>query len=163
MKKVILGLSALCIIAFTSCKEDATQKIDEKNVAEAAERDANSSKFPVLTFDKKEHDFGEIEAKTAVETVFNYTNTGEAPLVITDIKSSCGCTVPQDWSKEPLAPGESGKFTVKFNGSGKNKVTKSITVTANTETGKEVVNITAFVKADPNEVTPVQAAVPQVK
>jgi ABC-type molybdate transport system substrate-binding protein len=163
MKKVILGLSAMCIIAFTSCKEDATQKIDEKNVAEAAERDANSSKFPVLTFDKKEHDFGEIEAKTAVETVFSYTNTGEAPLVITDIKSSCGCTVPQDWSKEPLAPGESGKFTVKFNGSGKNKVTKSITVTANTETGKEVVNITAFVKPDPNAVTPVQAAVPQVK
>lgn len=163
MKKVILGLSALCMIAFTSCKEDATQKIDEKNVAEAAERDANSSKFPVLTFDKKEHDFGEIEAKTPVETVFNYTNTGDAPLVITDIKSSCGCTVPQDWSKEPLAPGESGKFTVKFNGSGKNKVTKSITVTANTETGKEVVNITAFVKPDPNAVTPAQAAVPQVK
>lgn len=164
MKKVILGLSALCMIAFISCKEDATQKIDEKNVAEAAERDANSSKFPVLTFDKKEHDFGEIEAKTAVETVFSYTNTGEAPLVITDIKSSCGCTVPQDWSKEPLAPGESGKFTVKFNGSGKNKVTKSITVTANTETGKEVVNITAFVKPDPNAVvTPAQAAVPQVK
>ena len=146
MKKVILGLSAMCIIAFTSCKEDATQKIDEKNVAEAAERDANSSKFPVLTFDKKEHDFGEIEAKTAVETVFSYTNTGEAPLVITDIKSSCGCTIPKDWSREPLAPGESGKFTVIFNGSGTNKVTKTITVTSNTEKTSEVVKISAFVK-----------------
>ena len=163
MKKVILGLSALCMIAFTSCKEDATQKIDEKNVAEAAERDANSSKFPVITFDKSEHDFGEIEAKTNVETEFSYTNTGDAPLVITDIKSSCGCTVPQDWSKEPLAPGESGKFTVKFNGSGKNKVSKTVTVTANTETGKETVKITAFVKPDPNAVQPAQAAIPQVK
>ena len=163
MKKVILGLSAICMIAFTSCKEDATQKIDEKNVAEAAVRDAKSSNFPVLTFDKMEHDFGEIEAKTAVETEFSYTNTGEAPLVITDIKSSCGCTVPKNWSKEPLAPGATGKFTVKFNGSGKNKVSKTITVTANTEKGKEVVKISAFVKPDPNAVTPAQAAIPQVK
>lgn len=163
MKKVLLGLCAIGMIAFTSCKEDATQKIDDKNVAEAAERDANSSKFPVISFDKTEHDFGEIEAKTNVETVFAYTNTGDAPLVITDIKSSCGCTVPQDWSKEPLAPGDSGKFTVKFNGSGKNKVSKTVTVTANTEKGKETVKITAFVKPDPNAVTPAKAAIPQVK
>ena len=148
MKKVILGLVALSLLAFTSCKEDATKKIDEQNVVVAAERDANSSKFPVITFDKMEHDFGEIEAKTPVETEFNYTNTGDAPLVITDIKSSCGCTVPKDWSREPLAPGASGKFSVKFNGSGANKVTKTITVTANTEKGSELVKITAFVKPE---------------
>ena len=70
-------------------------------------------------------------------------------MVITDIKSSCGCTVPKDWSREPLAPGESGKFSVKFNGSGSNKITKTITVTANTEKGSEVVKITAFVKPAP--------------
>ena len=153
MRKILLGLSALCIVAFTSCKEDASKKIDETNVAEAAARDAVSSKFPVIEFDKMEHDFGEIEAKTAVETVFKYKNIGEAPLVITDIKSSCGCTVPQDWSKEPLAAGESGQFSVKFNGSGSNKVSKTITVTANTEKGTETVKITAFVKPDPNAVT----------
>ncbi|HEY5687573.1 MAG TPA: DUF1573 domain-containing protein [Yeosuana sp.] len=151
MKKVILGLVALSLLVFTSCKEDVTKKIDEKNVVVAAQRDANSSKFPVITFDKMEHDFGEIEAKTPVETEFNYTNTGDAPLVITDIKSSCGCTVPQDWSREPLAPGTSGKFSVKFNGSGANKVTKTITVTANTEKGSEVVKITAFVKPEPTK------------
>lgn len=157
MKKIILGLSALCLIAFTSCKEDASKKIDESNVAVAAERDAVASKFPVLEFDKKEHDFGEIESKTAVETTFKYTNKGEAPLVITDIKSSCGCTVPQNWSREPLLPGDSGEFSVKFNGSGSNKVTKSITVTANTEKGSEVVKITAFVKPDPNKVVPAKS------
>lgn len=151
MKKVILGLSALCLMAFVSCKQDnAAKKIDESNLAAAAERDAKSSKFPVLEFDKKEHDFGEIEKGTKVETVFSYKNTGDAPLVITDIKSSCGCTIPQDWSKEPLAAGESGKFTVKFNGSGTNKVSKTITVTANTEKGSEIVKISAFVKPDPN-------------
>ena len=122
-------------------------------MAQAAERDAVASKFPVIAFDKTEHDFGEIEAKTAVETVFKYTNTGEAPLVITDIKSSCGCTVPQDWSRDPLAPGDTGEFTVKFNGSGTNKVSKTITVTANTEKGTETVKIIAFVKPDPNAAT----------
>lgn len=154
MKKIILGLTTVCLIAFSSCKENAAKKIEESNVTAAAVRDASSSKFPVLEFDKKEHDFGEIEAKKSVETIFNYKNTGDAPLVITNIKSSCGCTVPQDWSREPLAPGAEGKFTVKFNGSGSNKISKSITVTANTEKGSEIVKITAFVKPDPNKVKP---------
>jgi len=158
----MLCLSAICMIAFMSCKDDATKKIEDTNVVEAAERDATSSQFPVIEFDKVEHDFGEIEAKTSVETVFNYKNTGDGPLVITDIKSSCGCTVPKDWTTEPLASGESGNFTVKFNGSGKNKVSKTITVTANTEKGTETVKITAFVKPDPNALpaasaSPVQA------
>ena len=150
MKKIILGLSALCMVAFTSCKEDATSKIKSENVSQAAERDAVAGDFPVLTFDKKEHDFGEIENGTPVETVFTYTNTGKAPLVISDIKSTCGCTVPQDWSREPLEPGASSKFTVKFKGKGANKVSKTVTVTANTEGGKETVKITAFIKPDPN-------------
>lgn len=152
MKKLLLGLSALSLIAFTSCKEDASKKVDEANVTAAALRDANASKFPVLEFNETEHDFGEIEKNKPVETVFSYKNTGNAPLVITDIKSSCGCTVPEDWSKEPLAPGKTGKFTVKYNGSGANKITKTITVTANTEKGSEVVKISAFVK-DPNATT----------
>ena len=150
MKKLILGVSALCMIAFTSCKEDATSKVKSENVTQAAQRDAVAGDYPVLTFAETVHDFGEIENGTPVETVFSYTNTGKAPLVITDIKSTCGCTVPQDWSKEPLAPGSSANFTVKFNGKGNGSVTKSITLTANTETGREVVKIKSFIKVDPN-------------
>lgn len=150
MKKIILGVSALCLVAFTSCKEDATKKINEENVVEAAERDAVAGNFPVIQFEQTEFDFGEIPANVPVETVFNYKNVGDAPLVITNIESTCGCTVPQDWSREPLAKGETGKFTVKFSAAGSNKVTKTITVTANTEKGKETVNITAFIKPNPN-------------
>ncbi len=150
MKKVVLVLSAICMVAFTSCKEDAAAAIDDSKVAAAADRDANASNFPVIQFDKVDHDFGEILAGTNVETVFNYTNTGKSPLVITDIKSSCGCTIPKDWTREPLAPGASGSFTVKFNGKGANKVSKTVTVTANTEKGRETVRISAFVKPDPN-------------
>lgn len=162
MKKVILGLSALCMIAFTSCKEEsAVAKVNSENVTKAAERDAVVGDFPAITFDKSEHDFGEIENGTPVETTFSYTNTGKAPLVVTNIKSTCGCTVPQGWSKEPLAPGQSSQFTVKFNGKGANKISKTVTVTANTEKGKEQVKITAFIKPNPN--APAKAATPLMK
>ena len=114
------------------------------------ERDAQAIVFPSVTFDKTTHDFGEIMNGTPVETVFTYTNTGKSPLVVTDIKSTCGCTVPQGWSREPLAPGASSQFTVKFNGKGANKVSKTITLTTNTEKGREQVRISAFIKPDPN-------------
>ena len=149
MKKVVLGLSALCMIAFTSCKEDATAKINSDNVAAAAERDATAGDFAKISFEEEEHDFGTIKDGTPVETKFKYTNTGDAPLVVSNIKSTCGCTVPQDWSRDPLAPGESAEFTVKFNGKGNGAVNKSITLTTNTEKGSEVVKIKAFVEKDP--------------
>ncbi|WP_037349020.1 DUF1573 domain-containing protein [Sediminibacter sp. Hel_I_10] len=150
MKKVVLGLSALCMLALTSCKEDATSKIDSDNVTAAAERDASSSEYPMISFEEKEHDFGTIANGTPVETKFKYTNTGDSPLVVSNIKSTCGCTVPSDWNRDPLAPGESSEFTVKFNGKGTNQVQKTITLTTNTEKGSETVKIKAFVEPDPN-------------
>ena len=75
---------------------------------------------------------------------------GDSPLVVTDIKSTCGCTVPQDYSKEPLMPGASSQFTVNFNGKGANKISKTITLTTNTEKGNEQVKISAFIVPDPN-------------
>jgi hypothetical protein len=154
MKKISLILFALVILPMNSCKENATEKINQDNVEKAAERDAQTIVFPTISFDKTLHDFGEIENGTAVETVFSYTNSGRSPLVVTDIKSTCGCTVPQGWSKDPLMPGESSEFSVKFNGKGANKVSKTITLTTNTEKGREQVRITAFVKPDPNAPTP---------
>ena len=113
-------------------------------MAVAAERDEAGKQVPVMEFEKAEHDFGTIDQNTPQETVFKFTNTGNAPLIITDAKSSCGCTVP-DPPKDPIAPGETGELKVKFNGSGQNQVTKTITVTANTEKGQELLRIKAFV------------------
>ena len=154
MKKISLILLALAMLPLNSCKENATEKINQDNVEKAAERDAQTIVFPTINFDKTLHDFGEIQNGTAVETVFSYTNSGRSPLVVTDIKSTCGCTVPQGWSKDPLMPGESSQFSVKFNGKGANKVSKTITLTTNTEKGREQVRITAFVKPDPNAPAP---------
>ena len=120
--------------------------MNEENVAAAAERDENAGKFPVMTFEEVEYDFGTIDAGTNVEHTFKFTNTGEAPLVIVDAKSSCGCTVPEK-PDGPIAPGEEGELLVKFNGSGKNQVSKTVTITANTKAGKETLKIKAFVNA----------------
>lgn len=144
MKKGILFLAAFAAMTFTSCKEDASNKVKAENVEEAAERDSKEVYYPVMTFDETEYDFGTIEQGTPQEHVFTFTNTGKAPLVITNATSSCGCTVPT-YTKEAVAPGEKGELLVKFNGSGQNQVTKTVTVTANTEAGKEELQIKAFV------------------
>lgn len=144
MKKALLTLSVFSILAFVSCKENASSKIKSDNVAEAAQRDEAGKQIPVMSFEKAEHDFGTIEQGTPQETIFKFTNTGNAPLIITNATSSCGCTVP-DPPKDPIAPGDTGELVVKFNGSGQNQVTKTITVNANTEKGSELLRIKAFV------------------
>ena len=145
MRRIVLGLSLLAIVSFVSCKEKASNKINAANVEVAAERDVAAKNLPVMSFEKAEHDFGTIEQGVAQETKFKFTNTGNAPLIITNATSTCGCTVPEYPKNTPIAPGESGELLVKFNGSGQNQVTKSITVSANTEKGSEVLRIKAFV------------------
>ena len=159
MKKSALILAAFVAFAFTSCKENAADKVDEAKVS--ASTDAASSgdeaKFPVMSFNEVEHDFGTIDQGTNVEHLFKFTNTGNAPLVVVDAKSSCGCTVPT-WSRESIPPGGEGEMLVKFNGSGQNQVSKTVTITANTRNGKELIKIKAFVtpKAGANNGSPVQ-------
>ncbi len=145
MKRIFIAFSAIALVAFVSCKENATSKINASNVEVAAERDAAAKNLPVMSFEKSEHDFGTIEQGAAQETIFAFTNTGNAPLIITNATSSCGCTVPEYPKNTPIAPGESGQLVVKFNGSGQNQVTKTITVSANTEKGSEILRIKAFV------------------
>ncbi|MBR9852958.1 MAG: DUF1573 domain-containing protein [Algicola sp.] len=148
MKKITTIFSLIMVVALTSvsCKDKASEKIVADNVETAVNRDEADKKVPVMTFEKSEHDFGTIQRGEAQETTFTFTNTGNAPLIITDAKSSCGCTVPNP-PKDPIAPGETGELLVKFNGSGQNQVTKTITVTANTAKGSELLRIKAFVQA----------------
>ncbi|MDX1545187.1 MAG: DUF1573 domain-containing protein [Christiangramia sp.] len=151
MKKTILMFAAIGAMLFTGCKDNASDKVKAENVETAAERDAQETVYPEITFEETEFDFGNIAKGTNVEHVFKFTNTGKAPLVITNASSSCGCTVPTYPKNETIAPGESGEMLVKFNGSGNGQVTKTVTVSANTESGKEQIKIKAFVEADENQ------------
>jgi hypothetical protein len=173
IKKVILGV--VLFSSLLACKkEEALSKIDPKsqdvqmNVpAESmisnpsAVESTNSlkkqpqetppppppadGKYPAMSFAKKEHNFGVINEGDKVETIFTFTNSGEADLIISNASGSCGCTVPE-FPKEPIKPGKSGKMKVTFDSNGKpGKQQKTITITANTETNREVLTINAEV------------------
>ncbi|MDC6362706.1 MULTISPECIES: DUF1573 domain-containing protein [Flavobacteriaceae] len=154
MKRITTVFSLIMVVAMisVSCKDKASNKIVADNVENATSRDEAQKQLPVMSFEKAEHDFGAITQGTPQETTFKFTNTGNAPLIITDARSSCGCTVPEYPKNSPIAPGDSGELVVKFNGSGQNQVTKTITVTANTEKGTETLRIKAFV--NPKEAAP---------
>ncbi|MDH3382116.1 MAG: DUF1573 domain-containing protein [Flavobacteriaceae bacterium] len=146
MKIKAIFISVILMLVFVGCKDNATAKIDENNLENAKARDAQlTAGFAAISFDKTEHDFGVINEGDVVETIFEVTNTGKADLVITDAFATCGCTVPE-WPKEPIKPNEKGFLKVSFDSNGKpNKQSKTITIVANTENGKETVTITTFV------------------
>ena len=87
---------------------------------------------PVITFEKTEHDFGKInEADGRVSVVFNFKNEGMAPLVLSNVRASCGCTTPT-WTKEPIEPGQTGAITVTYNPNGRpGRFQKTVTITSN--------------------------------
>ena len=90
------------------------------------------SNGPVITFEKKSHDFGDIAQGDKVETVYKFTNTGSEPLIITNVQVTCGCTVPKGWPRDPIAPGQKGEITIAFNSAGKmGRQNKVVTVVSN--------------------------------
>ena len=139
MKKTLTLLLFISLTSFSQKFETVQAEKINKNSRSTA------SIYPVIKFDKTSHDFGTINNGVKQKTIFKYTNTGQSPLVISDIKSTCGCTVPTGWSRSPLMPNESAEFTVNFDGKGANKVTKTIMLTTNTKKGKEIVRITGFI------------------
>ncbi|MCM4157677.1 DUF1573 domain-containing protein [Gramella sp. AN32] len=151
MKKAILMFAAVGAMLFTGCKDNASDKVKAENVEVAAERDSKDTVYPEIKFEESEFDFGSIAKGTNVEHVFKFENTGRAPLVITNATSTCGCTVPTYPKNETIAPGEKGEMLVKFNGSGNGQVTKTVTVSSNTENGKDQIKIKAFIEAGETE------------
>lgn len=75
-------------------------------------------------------DYGTIEKGADGVRVFEFTNTGDAPLIISDVKSTCGCTVPKK-PEAPIMPGKSGEISVKYDTNRVNPIRKTITVTSN--------------------------------
>ena len=110
-----------------------------------AEKSDSNTGSPAFTFEKELHDFGQLVDGERVSYSFKFTNSGDAPLIISSAKGSCGCTVP-NWPKDPIAPGESGTIDVTFNSSGRSgKQKKAVTLTANTNPNRKVINITSEV------------------
>jgi hypothetical protein len=104
---------------------------------------------PVITFTEKSHDFGNIHQGDIVEYVFKFKNTGTAPLVISRVDVTCGCTTPE-WPKEPIAPGKTGSVKAVFNSAGKmGQQNKVITIQSNSVEGPAQVTIVSNVLEKP--------------
>lgn len=147
-KSILIVCAAVVTLMVTSCDDKAVDKVKAENVDAAAQRDANANKFAEMKFEEKIHDFGHIKHGEKQEYAFKFTNTGEVPLVVTSVKASCGCTVPQK-PEAPVKPGEQGEIKVSYNGNGTNNITKDVTITANTKAGTEKISIKAFVEPKP--------------
>ena len=113
-----------------------------------------------LQFEKETHEFGNVVQGTPVSYEFKFKNTGNAPIVISNVQASCGCTTPE-WTNTPVLPGKSGSIKAQYNAAAMGAFNKSITVTSNATNASQVVFIKgtvvdkAAVKA---VVTPAQKA-----
>lgn len=100
-----------------------------------------------ISFEEPEYDFGEVTEGEEVTHVFRFTNTGKVPLLITDARSTCGCTVPS-WPTEAVSPGAGGEIRVVFNTLNKvNEQHKEVTITANTYPAQTKIALVGNVRA----------------
>jgi len=95
-----------------------------------------------LTVTEEAYDFGDVkEAAGKVSHTFTVKNEGTQPLVITRVIASCGCTSP-DWTKEPIAPGATGKVQVTYDPQGRpGAFAKTVSIYSNGARGSYVVTI----------------------
>jgi hypothetical protein len=144
MKK-ILSVFVLCLAFATLTFAQAEEKVDMK-----AEQVKEQVQGPQITFENKTIDYGVIEQESDPYRVFKFTNSGNEPLVITNAKGSCGCTVPQ-YSKDPIGPGETGEIKVRYDTKRLGKFIKTVTLTTNQGEEKVVLTIKGEVKKKPAE------------
>ncbi len=108
--------------------------------AAPTEFDKYDTKVAVIKFRTEIVDYGTITQNSDGTRLFTFTNTGDAPLLITKVKTSCGCTVPS-YSLAPIMPGESGELNIKYDTKRLGAFTKTVTVTSNAEGGNKILKI----------------------
>src|SRR6202012_4280254 len=119
MKKILILCAVIIGFAFTASAQD-NQKAEFK-------------------FNEEKHDFGKIPQGTPVTTIFEFTNVGTEPLILTNVQPTCGCTIA-DYTKTPVKAGEKGNVKVTFNAAVVGQFTKTIVVTSNAKTPTKYLN-----------------------
>ncbi|MFT4754137.1 MAG: hypothetical protein ACI85Q_001693 [Salibacteraceae bacterium] len=137
MKKVTLALGLILVFALGSFAQSTSP----------------AAGGPEISFQKDVHDFGKVKQHGNATTEFKFTNTGSAPLIISNAKGSCGCTVPT-WPREPIAPGKSATIKVKYDSKRVGPINKSVSITSNAVgTPTKVIRITGEISAAPKAAT----------
>lgn len=145
MKKVLFSLMMIFVAAATTNTVSAQEVAVQKEGA-------------TITFEKETHDYGTIDNGANGQCTFNFKNEGTAPLIISNAKGSCGCTVPS-WPKEPIAPGASAAITVKYDTKRAGAINKSVTITSNAvNSPTKVIRIKGNVLPKPTSGAPVNTS-----
>lgn len=129
MKKIALLLFVSVFTLSLNAQDNTTEKKDG----------------PAFKFDQETIDYGKIEKGSNGERVFVFTNIGTAPLIIENVKGSCGCTVPTKPEK-PIMPGEKGEIKVKYDTNRTGGFSKTVTITSNATEARKVVRIKGLVE-----------------
>ena len=157
MKNLIKVLPIIAALSLVSCKKD--QKADQLIVDEAPAteapavqtpdelvKEAQSKPLTTLALSESNFEFGKIKKGDHVEHVYEVTNTGTNPLIISQVKPGCGCTAP-DYTKDPILPGQKGKITLKFDSTNfDGLVNKQAEVYANVEKAPIVISFSADIQ-----------------
>jgi len=129
MKKILMICAVMIGFAFTASAQD-NQKAEFK-------------------FNEEKHDFGKIPQGTPVTTIFEFTNIGTEPLILTEVRPTCGCTIA-DYTKTPVKSGDKGTIKITYNAAFAAPFTKTIVVTSNAKTPtKNLIIIGEVVAAKP--------------
>ena len=167
MKK-FMTLLLILVYTFPLLAQDANPKSEnEKSKKIKTEKSAKKSKkkeketTPVITFEATVYDYGTIYQGDNGICEFIFTNTGKEDLVLTNVYSSCGCTVPA-WPKEPISKKKSAVIQVKYDTNRIGAINKSITVESNAKNGRVVLKIQGTVLDKPNDAVPINMQNPLI-
>jgi hypothetical protein len=154
-KRMHLWLVAALLMLACACKKESTPEtnntVDTVSVQQPEASIATDGapttqipadgKYPEMTFEEEEHDFGTIQQGDKPSYEFVFKNTGQADLIITSARGSCGCTVPE-YPKTPIKVGASAKIKVSFDSKGKSgETSKTVTILCNTKEGSKILKI----------------------
>jgi hypothetical protein len=131
MKKLTLIFAMFLFVAFAAKAQTSVTK---------------KAAGPEITFENLEHDYGTITQGANGDCVFKFKNTGNEPLILSDVRKSCGCTTPT-WSKEPIMPNQSGVINIGYNTNNIGTFSKTITVISNATNSSVVITIKGTVTA----------------
>ena len=127
MKRKNIVIWSLSLIFIVSGFNAAAQDVKAQD---AKVQDAKKGKTPEIVFDYVVYDYGTIYEGDPGECEFTFKNTGKEPLVLSNVTSSCGCTVP-NWPKDPIMPGKTSSIKVKYSTSRVGGINKTINVISN--------------------------------
>lgn len=145
MKHLFLALIFAAFL-LTACNDGKKGGLSTDLVTNPKSASQSSGKEAAITFDKVEHDFGTILQGEVVSYSFHFTNSGNAPLLISNVNTSCGCTVG-DFPRDPIAPGKDGVIKATYDSKGHHGFqSRWLTVVANTNPNQTKLRLKATVQ-----------------